>query len=50
MGTDFPYQNGTAYQRATSYITTSGLPPGEADRVLSANAYALLGLNGPAQN
>ena len=43
LGTDFPYQNGTAYERAVSYITTSGLAPGDADRVLSGNAQALLG-------
>jgi aminocarboxymuconate-semialdehyde decarboxylase len=43
LGTDFPYQNGAAYERAVSYITTSGLAPGDADRVLSANAQALLG-------
>jgi aminocarboxymuconate-semialdehyde decarboxylase len=50
LGTDFPYQHGTAYQRAISYITTSGLSPGEADRVLSANAQELLGLSDPAQD
>jgi hypothetical protein len=27
LGTDFPYQSGAAYQRAVSYLTTSGLPP-----------------------
>jgi aminocarboxymuconate-semialdehyde decarboxylase len=43
LGTDFPYQNGAAYERAVSYVTTSGLAPGDADRVLSANAQALLG-------
>jgi predicted TIM-barrel fold metal-dependent hydrolase len=47
LGTDFPYQNGAAYQSAIGYLTTSGLPPGEADRVLSANAQALLGLTAP---
>ena len=43
LGTDFPYQSGTAYEHAVGYISTSGLPPGDADRVLSANAQALLG-------
>ena len=43
LGTDFPYQNGAAYERAVSYVTTSGLAPGDADRVLSVNAQALLG-------
>ena len=45
LGTDFPYENGAAFQRAVGYITTSGLVPGDADRVLTANAEALLGLS-----
>jgi aminocarboxymuconate-semialdehyde decarboxylase len=44
LGTDFPYQNGAAYERAVSYVTTSGLAPGDGGNVLSANARALLGL------
>jgi aminocarboxymuconate-semialdehyde decarboxylase len=44
LGTDFPYQTGAAYERAVSYLTTSGLAPGDAGRMLSANAQALLGL------
>jgi aminocarboxymuconate-semialdehyde decarboxylase len=44
LGTDFPYQSGDAYQRAVSYLTTSGLPPGDVGNILSANAQALLGL------
>jgi aminocarboxymuconate-semialdehyde decarboxylase len=47
LGTDFPYENGAVFDRAVSYITTSGLPPGDANRILSANAEALLGLSGP---
>jgi hypothetical protein len=43
LGTDFPYQNAAAYERAVGYITTSGLASGDADRVLSANAEALFG-------
>ena len=48
LGTDFPYENGAAFERAVSYITSSGLARGDADRVLSANAEALLGLSRPA--
>jgi len=44
LGTDFPYQSGAAYQRAVSYLTTSGLPPGDAGNILFANAQTLLGL------
>jgi aminocarboxymuconate-semialdehyde decarboxylase len=47
LGTDFPYQSGAAYQRAVSYLTASGLPPGDAGNMLSANAQALLGLTAP---
>ena len=43
LGTDFPYETGAVFERAVSYITTSGLAPSDADRVLSANAQALLG-------
>jgi 6-methylsalicylate decarboxylase len=25
LGTDFPYENGAVFERAASYITTSGL-------------------------
>jgi len=48
LGTDFPYQNAAAYERAVSYITTSGLAPGDAGRILSANAQALLGVGDQA--
>jgi predicted TIM-barrel fold metal-dependent hydrolase len=44
LGTDFPYENGAVFERAVSYITSSGLAPGEADRILTANADALFGL------
>jgi aminocarboxymuconate-semialdehyde decarboxylase len=44
LGTDFPYQNGAAYEHAVRYVTTSGLAHSDADRVLSANAETLLGL------
>jgi len=44
LGTDYPYQNGAAYERAVSYITTSGLAPDDTDRVMSGSAQTLLGL------
>jgi len=44
FGTDFPYQTGAVFERAVSYITSSGLAPREADRILTANAEALFGL------
>jgi aminocarboxymuconate-semialdehyde decarboxylase len=44
LGTDFPYQNGAAYERAVTYVTTSGLAPGDADNILSANGQRLFGL------
>jgi predicted TIM-barrel fold metal-dependent hydrolase len=47
LGTDFPYETGAVFERAVSYITTSGLAPGDADRVLSANAEALFGRRDP---
>ena len=47
LGTDFPYETGAVFERAVSYITASGLAPGDADRVLSSNAEALLGLRDP---
>ena len=47
LGTDFPYEAGAVFERAVSYITTSGLAPGDADRVLSANAEALFGRRDP---
>jgi len=47
LGTDFPYENRTVFERAVSYITNSGLAPGDADRVLSANAEALFGRRDP---
>jgi aminocarboxymuconate-semialdehyde decarboxylase len=47
LGTDFPYENGAVFERAVSYITTSGLAPADAARVLYANAEALFGLSGP---
>ena len=47
LGTDFPYETGAVFKRAVSYITSSGLAPGDADRVLSANAQALFGQPDP---
>jgi hypothetical protein len=41
LGTDFPYETGAVFERAVSYITTSGLAPGGADCVPSVNAEAL---------
>ena len=41
LGTDFPYETGAGFERVVSYITTSRLAPGDADRVLSVNAEAL---------
>jgi aminocarboxymuconate-semialdehyde decarboxylase len=40
-GTGFPYQTGAVFERAVSYITTSGRAPGDADRVLWVTAGAL---------
>jgi aminocarboxymuconate-semialdehyde decarboxylase len=45
LGTDFPYENGDIFLRAVGYISTSGLRPQDADRVLAANATALFGLD-----
>ena len=47
LGTEFPYQTGAVFERAVSSITASGLAPGDADRVLSANAQALFGRPDP---
>ena len=47
LGTDFPYETGAVFERAVSYITTSGLAPRDADRVLSVNAEALFGRRDP---
>jgi aminocarboxymuconate-semialdehyde decarboxylase len=47
LGTDFPYETGAVFERAVSYITSSGLAPGDADRVLSSNAKALFGQPDP---
>jgi predicted TIM-barrel fold metal-dependent hydrolase len=44
LGTDFPYENGAVFEHAVNYIKTSGLAPGDANRVLFTNAQALLGL------
>ena len=41
LGTDFPYETGAVFERAVSYITTSGRAPGDADRVLWVTAGAL---------
>jgi aminocarboxymuconate-semialdehyde decarboxylase len=49
LGTDFPYQTGAGYERAVSYVTTSGLAPGDAERILLGNAQALLGLRDEAR-
>ena len=46
LGTDFPYETGAVFERAVSYITTV-LGPGNADRVLSANAQALFNRRDP---
>jgi aminocarboxymuconate-semialdehyde decarboxylase len=45
LGTDFPCESGAIFERAVRYITTNGLTPCDADRVLSVNAQALLGLH-----
>ena len=47
LGTDFPYETGAVFERAVSYVTASGLAPGEADRVLTANAQALFNRRDP---
>jgi len=46
LGTDFAYETGAVFEPAVYYITTSGLTPGDADRVLSVNAEALLSWRG----
>lgn len=43
-GTDVPYQEGAAYERAVSYVTTSSLTRSDARHVLSVSAQALFGL------
>ena len=48
LGTDFPYENGAVFDRAVSYITTSGLAPADAESVLTSNAETLLGLTASA--
>jgi aminocarboxymuconate-semialdehyde decarboxylase len=40
-GTDFPYETGAVFERAVSYITTSGLAPRHRPRVLWVNGEAL---------
>ena len=47
LGTDFPYETGAGFERVVSYITTSRLAPGDADRVLSVNAEALFSWRDP---
>ena len=47
LGTDFAYETGAVFERAVSYVTTSGLAPGDADRVLSVNAEAHLSWRDP---
>jgi aminocarboxymuconate-semialdehyde decarboxylase len=47
LGTDFPYEHGAVFERAVSYITSSGLASGDPDRVLYANAEALFDRRDP---
>ncbi|MBH1935794.1 amidohydrolase [Streptomyces sp. AV19] len=47
LGTDFPYENGDLFRTAVAYIQDSGLPPGQAAKILDVNAPALLGLTVP---
>ncbi|WP_372411728.1 amidohydrolase family protein [Streptomyces luteireticuli] len=43
LGTDFPYENGDLFRTAVAYVEESGLPPGQAARILDANARELFG-------
>jgi hypothetical protein len=40
-------ETSAVFERAVSYITTSGLAPGDGDRVLSGNAEALFSWRDP---
>jgi hypothetical protein len=42
LGTDFPNENGAVFALAVSYITTSGLAPGDVDLVTLESAVPLL--------
>lgn len=41
LGTDFPYESGDLFRTAVAYIRDSGLPPGQAERILDGNAQAV---------
>ena len=43
LGSDFPYEAGSAYQLCVDYIRHAGLKQDEVDRILDRNASALLG-------
>lgn len=43
LGSDFPYEAGSAYQLCVDYIRHAGLKQNEVDRILDRNASALLG-------
>ena len=45
-GTDFPYETGAVFERAVSYITTSGRAS-DTDRVLLVTAGALFSWRDP---
>jgi 6-methylsalicylate decarboxylase len=43
LGSDFPYEAGSAYELCVDYIRHAGLKQDEVDRILDRNASALLG-------
>jgi aminocarboxymuconate-semialdehyde decarboxylase len=43
LGSDFPYEAGSAYQLCVDYIRRAGLKQDEVSRILDGNASALLG-------
>jgi 6-methylsalicylate decarboxylase len=43
LGSDFPYEAGSAYQLCVDYIRRAGLKPDEVDSILSRTASGLLG-------
>jgi aminocarboxymuconate-semialdehyde decarboxylase len=44
LGSDFPYENGKAYELCANYIRNAGLKPQDVARILDENASRLLGL------
>ncbi len=44
LGSDYPFWRDDAFKLCVDYVGESGLPAGEADRILDWNAQKLLGL------